>query len=37
MVMVLSDAREGKKQKIPSLPVPLVDPPREREGNITYI
>ncbi len=35
-VIVLIDAKEGKKQEILNLLVPLVDPPRKREGNITY-
>jgi quinol monooxygenase YgiN len=35
-VIVLIDAKEGKKQEIMNLLVPLIDPPRKREGNITY-
>ena len=35
-VIVLIDAKEGRKQEIMSLLVPLIDPPRKREGNITY-
>ena len=35
-VIVLIDAKEGKKQEILNLLDPLVDPPRKREGNITY-
>jgi quinol monooxygenase YgiN len=35
-VIVLFDAKEGKKQEILNLLVPLVDPPIKREGNVTY-
>ena len=35
-VIVLIEAKEGKKQEVLNLLIPLVDPPRKREGNITY-
>ena len=35
-VIVLIDAKEGKKQEIMNLLVPLIDPPRKREGNLAY-
>ena len=35
-VIVLINAKEGKKQELLDLLVPLVDPPRKREGNLIY-
>jgi len=35
-VIVLINAKEGKKQELLDLLVPLVDPPKKREGNIIY-
>ena len=35
-VIVLINAKEGKKQVLLDLLVPLVDPPRKREGNLIY-
>lgn len=35
-VMVLINAKEGKKQELLDILVPLVDPPRKREGNLIY-
>ena len=35
-VIVLIDAKEEKRQEIMNLLVPLIDPPRKREGNIAY-
>ena len=35
-VIVLINAKEGKKQDLLDLFVPLVNPPRRREGNVTY-
>ena len=35
-VIVLIEAKEGNRQKIMDLLLPLVNPPRKREGNIFY-
>ncbi|CAN5675904.1 hypothetical protein BH23THE1_BH23THE1_26760 [soil metagenome] len=35
-VIVLINAKEGKKEELLKLLVPLVDPPRKREGNLFY-
>ena len=35
-VIVLINAKEGKKKELLDLLVPLVDPPRKREGNLIY-
>jgi quinol monooxygenase YgiN len=35
-VIVLIHAKEGKKQELLDLFVPLVNPPRKRDGNVTY-
>jgi quinol monooxygenase YgiN len=35
-VIVLINAKEGKKQELLDLFMPLVNPPRKREGNVTY-
>lgn len=35
-VIVLINAKEGKKQELLDLLVHLVDPPRKREGNLIY-
>ena len=35
-VLVLIYAKEGKKQELLNLLVPLVDPPRKREGSLIY-
>ncbi len=35
-VIVIINAKEGKKQELLDLLVPLVDPPRKREGNLIY-
>lgn len=35
-VIVLINAKEGKKQELLDLFMPLVNPPRRREGNVTY-
>lgn len=35
-VIVIIHAKEGKKQELLDIFVPLVNPPRNREGNITY-
>ena len=35
-VIVLINAKEGKKQELLDLFVPLVSPPRKREGNVVY-
>lgn len=35
-VIVLINAKEGKKQELLDLFIPLVNPPRKREGNVTY-
>ncbi|MGD9535100.1 MAG: putative quinol monooxygenase [Candidatus Nitrosocosmicus sp.] len=35
-VIVLIHAKEGKKQELLELFVPLVNPPRKRDGNVTY-
>ncbi len=35
-VIVLINAKEGKKQELLDLLMPLVNPPRKREGNVTY-
>ncbi len=35
-VIVLINAKEGKKEELLKLLVPLVDPPRKREGNLLY-
>ena len=35
-VIVLINAKEGKKQELLDLLIPLVNPPRKREGNVTY-
>lgn len=35
-VIVLINAKEGKKQELLDLLMPLINPPRKREGNISY-
>jgi len=35
-VIVLINAKEGKKQELLDLFIPLVNPQRQREGNVTY-
>ena len=35
-VIVLIDAKEGRKQEIMNLLVPLIDPPRKRETEILH-
>ena len=35
-VIVLIEAKEGNRQEIMNLLMPLVNPPRKREGNIFY-
>ncbi len=35
-VIVLINAKQGKKQELLDLLVPLVNPPRKREGNLIY-
>jgi quinol monooxygenase YgiN len=35
-VIVLINAKEGKKQELLDLFMSLVNPPRNREGNVTY-
>ena len=35
-VLVLINAKEGKRQELLDLFLPLVNPPRKREGNVTY-
>ena len=35
-VIVLINAKEGRRQELLDLLVPLVDPPRKREGNLIY-
>ncbi len=35
-VIVLINAKEGKKQELLDLLMPLVNPLRKREGNVTY-
>jgi quinol monooxygenase YgiN len=35
-VIVLINAKEGKREELLKLLVPLVDPPRKREGNLIY-
>lgn len=35
-VIVLINAKEGKKQELLDLFMPLINPPRKREGNISY-
>ena len=35
-VIVLINAKEGKKQELLDLFIPLVYPQRKREGNVTY-
>lgn len=35
-VIVLINAKEGKMEELLKLLVPLVDPPRKREGNLIY-
>ncbi len=35
-VIVRIRAKEGKKQELLDLLLPLVNPPRKREGNVTY-
>ena len=35
-VIVQINAKEGKKQELLDLFIPLVNPPRKREGNVTY-
>lgn len=35
-VIVLIEAKEGNRQEIMNLLLPLVNPPRKREGNIFY-
>ena len=35
-VIVLINAKEGNREELLKLLVPLVDPPRKREGNLIY-